>query len=1047
MLSLSVLSVYLTLSFTQLPLWTCAQTTAPVLPLSSFAYPPASSRPKFRYWLPDASVPASAVQSDVSEIAKVSEGGLEFLGFYNYGFGPMSTDWSLYGFGTAKFKEVFKAALDTAAKYGLALDFAIGPATGAGVPAIPQTAGLAMELVYGTKLLSALETAGSLPRPVLDFNRGFLNGWVHEAENWGPSELVAVVAAKVGSRQKTGKSFPAEQVVLTEANVLDLTNLTRNETLDWRAPASKNDSQPWILMAFYQRYSNERACDSAPNPSSWIGNGSWMVDHFSAAGAKKATDFWDQHILDDSNISQLVDKVGSYSWEDSMEMMASLWWTPDFLTRFEKSRGYSAVRYLPFFFQAKNLWNSYGAPYNTSFMLSGQAADGGKYAEDYRLTLNEGYQDFLRHCQQWASGRGLQHSAQPAYNMPLDMSSAIPLLGAPELESLGFGESIDSYLQFTGPAHLSGRTNSISTEIGAERGGAYAETVPVLLKLFHDSFAAGVNTLVIHGFPYGGPYPGTTWPGYTPFQYEFSEMWGPRQPAWRHFNDTLLYAARNCEVLKTGVPRVDIAFYSWKQPFTAATVFPGGAELAAAGYTYEYLGPENLASTPAYVTDSVLAKDGPAYKAIVLYQQTRITPLASAALLNFAGQGLPILIVGSTPNITIGSTGQDIVSKNMATLTSGGFPSVKVIPPARFSSERLQEAGILPRTVPGVADGPANATSQLVTQWRSDSKKGLELVYLLNRGVKATFDISFAVGENAVPFVLDAWTGEQTHLLTYLRTREGISTRITLSQQQSAIFAFMALNTTEQADVPLYVVSRSANIGRLKVNLHGQIEGLIGDTDETSALLSNNNQVDVLSISNPGSTPAPLPTVKLGPWKLTLEEYAGPAKLSTSSVLTNMSTNSIASPLKTLVPWTQIPGIQHSSGVGTYQTTFSLPSATNITGGLSNGTGSMAYTLHFSGRVINTMRVRVNGVILPAIDPSAPDEGREITDLVKGDGTDELTVEVSSTLFNAVKARAGDVKSIGLGIHIPKDYAQVGWKDFGLLGEVTIQSWRKVVLK
>jgi hypothetical protein len=160
-------------------------------------------------------------------------------------------------------------------------------------------------------------------------------------------------------------------------------------------------------------------------------------------------------------------------------------------------------------------------------------------------------------------------------------SATIPLVGAPELESLGFSESIDNYRQFTGPAHLFGR-NAISTEIGAQRGGAYAQTLPTLLSLFRDSFAAGVNTLVIHGFAYGGPYPGTTWPGYTPFQYEFCEMWGPRQPVWRHLNDTLLYAARNSEVLKTGVPRVDLAFYVWKHPWSARAVYQG-ADLTAAG--------------------------------------------------------------------------------------------------------------------------------------------------------------------------------------------------------------------------------------------------------------------------------------------------------------------------------------------------------------------------------------------------------------------------------------------------------------------------------
>lgn len=163
----------------------------------------------------------------------------------------------------------------------------------------------------------------------------------------------------------------------------------------------------------------------------------------------------------------------------------------------------------------------------------------------------------------------------------MEQSAAIPFVGVPELESLGFSESIDVYRQFTGPAHLSGR-NSISTEIGAQRGGAYAQTVPKLLSLFRDSFAAGVNTLSIHGFPYGGPYAETTWPGYTPFQYEFCEMWGPRQPAWRHLNDTLLYAARNTEVLKTGMPRVDLAFYLWKQPWSAKEVYQG-SDLTAAG--------------------------------------------------------------------------------------------------------------------------------------------------------------------------------------------------------------------------------------------------------------------------------------------------------------------------------------------------------------------------------------------------------------------------------------------------------------------------------
>ena len=146
---------------------------------------------------------------------------------------------------------------------------------------------------------------------------------------------------------------------------------------------------------------------------------------------------------------------------------------------------------------------------------------------------------------------------------------------------MGFRESINLYRQFTGPAHIADR-NVISTEIGAQRIGAYAQPLPVLLSLVRDSFAAGVNTLVIHGFPYGGTYYGTTWPGYTPFQYEFGEMWGPRQPAWPYMNESMMYMGRNSLVLKTGVPKVDIAFVMWEQPWSGSAVYPG-SNLTAAG--------------------------------------------------------------------------------------------------------------------------------------------------------------------------------------------------------------------------------------------------------------------------------------------------------------------------------------------------------------------------------------------------------------------------------------------------------------------------------
>lgn len=102
--------------------------------------------------------------------------------------------------------------------------------------------------------------------------------------------------------------------------------------------------------------------------------------------------------------------------------------------------------------------------------------------------------------------------------------------------------------------------------------------MPALAELFADSFAAGVNRMVVHGFAFAaGGYYRTTWPGYTPFAYEFTEMWNPRQPAWSHFGDTLRWAARHSWVLQLGTPKLDLAFYDHRVPWSTAAgeTYPG----------------------------------------------------------------------------------------------------------------------------------------------------------------------------------------------------------------------------------------------------------------------------------------------------------------------------------------------------------------------------------------------------------------------------------------------------------------------------------------
>jgi hypothetical protein len=81
----------------------------------TFANPSVNVRPRFRYWVPDASVDHAVLKSDFAKAMKVGAGGVEVLGYYLYGGTPQGTgdfapgDWSFYGWGTEKWNQAFQA--------------------------------------------------------------------------------------------------------------------------------------------------------------------------------------------------------------------------------------------------------------------------------------------------------------------------------------------------------------------------------------------------------------------------------------------------------------------------------------------------------------------------------------------------------------------------------------------------------------------------------------------------------------------------------------------------------------------------------------------------------------------------------------------------------------------------------------------------------------------------------------------------------------------------------------------------------------------------
>jgi len=108
-----------------------------------------------------------------------------------------------------------------------------------------------------------------------------------------------------------------------------------------------------------------------------------------------------------------------------MEMLASLYWTPGFLQRFEQSRGYSLIKYLPLLYNYANTWVQTVPAYSEQYTYSNSTDYyTEKHNVDYRITLNEGYQEYIQQFEEWSHSRSVEYSNQPAYNLPLEMVSA-----------------------------------------------------------------------------------------------------------------------------------------------------------------------------------------------------------------------------------------------------------------------------------------------------------------------------------------------------------------------------------------------------------------------------------------------------------------------------------------------------------------------------------------------------------------------------------------------------------------------------------------------
>lgn len=627
----------------------------------------------------------------------------------------------------------------------------------------------------------------------------------------------------------------------------------------------------------------------------------------------------------------------------------------------------------------------------------------------------------------WANSLGMQFSSQVVYNLPMDMLANIPLVDGPECETLGFNHLIDGYRQFAGPANLAGK-RIISSEAGAIYGAAYQQSIPELLWDLKRSVAGGVNSFVLHGYPFSGDYGNTTWPGFTAFFYLFSEMYGPRQPAWAFADEWLAWTGRVQYIAQLGVPRADLAFWSKLTSYEAVTTQYEPTDLLEAGFRYEYLSPDNFELPAADVANGTFAPTRQAFKALIVRANASLTLSGVAHLVDYANEGLPVIFPGGLPTKVTGyeQAGGDNLTETLETLTS--LDNVHVVP-AEGLAASLLALGITSRT-------SVSANGTWYTYWREDESTATKYIFVYNdatglsQGMITVGNISFET--TGKPFLLDAWTGAKTALSAYSQSETSTTVQLQLAGNQSVIFAF------------------ESNVsGDELLHIEGGVS--LSPVSGTALTTTNSSELEYLAAYNPAShtlvlsdgssttiEPMTVPESTLTNWTLVVEAWGPPQDIYDVEAGSS-KTNSTPYSLSTLQPWSEIStALTNVSGLGYYHTTFDWSSSSSSN---SSSTGATGAFLDL-GAIIHTASLRVNGQTVPPLDPTwaTTDIGAYLVE-----GENEVDVIVSTTLNNGLRGFWDQLENSGkpATANVP---TPPGVMEYGLVEEVRLIPYRQHVL-
>lgn len=951
----------------------------------AFLSPDDDAKPFMRWWIAPGRMNEEEVRREVKAFADGGYSGVELQCL------ELAKDCEI---NDETWNETMKWILKAGLDYGVQIDFTIGQMWPIATPAITdaddtraeqQLLSASADFTAGGEAMSYQADSYVLPRQ-LDTNRAY--------------EFVAATAAK---KLADGSYDPATAVdLLSEGQETSFDEQTGR--ISWTAP-SEGD---WTVFYFYRQSANHMV---------GFGVEQYVIDHMSEEATRAVTQNWEDAMNSDEELKRLYEENGGSLFGDSFELRSNLW-TPNMLEEFRERRGYDLTPYLP---AINSTFSDIGSRvrddlYTTMTELLAENHMGvfREWANSHNMTLR--YQAYS------SAGSSVFELTDPALNTDIV-----------EVESYAMsGTNPDSYRQLSAVPNMRG-DKLFSAEAAEIGNDSWRETwTDTQLESGSDRrhlgfmhyayrlFAAGVNKTVFHGTTYKFTdtehtyFPvRVTWPGYSAMSaLSYGNEWDDKTPMWENIDIMTDALSRTQMVLQQGQGDVDLAMY--RSTYGKGNTRSEITAVEQAGYTYDYVTPTILdmenAVTGAQDGKTVLAADGPSYKALVIEPLANGTPsempLATAQkIVGYAEAGLPVVIVGEAPSKVNAYPGSDenvgsVIPLEQADAQLAGYmqqlaglENVKTVSDRAELVTALSELGVS-------SDAQPETPSDVYYNHRNT--ENAELYFIYNDDAQ-TVSQALTLKGTGIPYLLDPWSGEITPIAKYTAKNGTVTIDIDLEPQDAMIVAVAQEGFSSKA--PEYSVQQTSADSAVYNEDSSSLALRTAQGGELHAVLNDGSYISV----NAEAAEAP---VKLTDWTMVLNQWTEGETVHDTKVV----------PTKTydltetgLVPWYEIDpdNLKKAAGVAVYTTSFELEK------GWEQGQGA---TLDFTD-VADVGRLFVNGAEVPMNQISLhTDLGQYLVA-----GTNNITVEVSSNMSNVM-----------FGTNANNTYA------FGIIGDVQLTPYTQV---